>query len=111
MARVFISAAFSLQMLSPEAAHRVEIYPMSVASVRHFWEDQVEVVSAVGHADTAAVVADMLGFEVPAQRISIHLEPGDLLIVAQLYGGRLPEGATSLPEGFDLRFVGVQVES
>lgn len=107
---VYISAAFSLQMMSADETHRVETYPMTADSVRYFFAEH-EVVSAIGHSDTAAVVSDLLGVEVPAQRISVHLEPGDLLIVAQLYGGRLPEGATKLPEGFDLRFVGVEVES
>ena len=111
MARVFIAAAFSLQMLDLDAGHSIKTWPMTIGSVREFWRDRVPVVSAIGHADTARVVSDLLGFEVPAQRISVALEPGDVLVVAQLIGGRLPEGATTLPEGFKLRFVGVKVES
>lgn len=109
--KVFISNAFSLQMMSADEPHQIKTWPMTIGSVREFWRDRVPVVSAIGHADTARVVSDMLGVEVPAQRIALKLEPGDMLIVAQIFGGRLPEGATSLPEGFDLRFVGVKVES
>jgi len=108
---VYISTALSLQMLTTDASHDIHIYPMTVGQVREFYRDHVPVVSAVGHADTAQVVSDLLGVEVPYQRISLHLEPGDLLVVAQLIGGRLPEGSTTLPEGFELRFMGVQVKS
>ena len=55
-------------------------------------------VSYVGHADTAAVLG------VPYNRSSLTLHPGDTLYVAQLVGGRLPEGATTIPEGFSFRF-------
>lgn len=111
MAKVFIGNAFSLQMMSADESHQIKTWPMTIGAVREFHRDHVQFISAVGHADTARVVSDLLGFEVPAQRISVSLEPGDMLIVAQIFGGRLPEGATSLPEGFDLRFVGVKVES
>lgn len=68
-----------------------------------------EAVSAVGHPDTAAVISDLLGKEVPANRISISLEKGDVLYVAQLLGGRLPEGCKSLPEGFQMKFYKVTI--
>ena len=110
-ARIFISNAFSLQMLSMDASHDIHTFPMTIGAVRELDRDRAQITSAIGHPDTARVVSDMLGFKVPAQRINISLEPGDLLVVAQLIGGRLPEGATSLPEGFELRFVGVQVKS
>lgn len=60
--------------------------------------------SAVGHADTAAV----LGVE--ANRVSIKLEDGVELLVAQLQGGRLPEGSTTLPEGFAFSWVRVYLD-
>ena len=85
---IYMGNAFSLQMMSADEPHQIRTWPMTIGSVREFWRDRVPVVSAIGHADTAR-----------------------MLIVAQIFGGRLPEGATSLPEGFDLRFVGVKVES
>ena len=56
-------------------------------------------VSAIGHADTAAVLG------VPMNRINVSLAVGDEFYVAQLVGGRLPEGATRLPEGFSFKFI------
>jgi hypothetical protein len=60
-------------------------------------------VSCVGHADTAAVLG------VPMARISVTLQPGDVLYVAQLRGGRLPEGCVTLPEGFGFDWIRVEV--
>ena len=60
--------------------------------------------SAIGHADTAAVLG------VPMNRINVKLNSGDVAFVAQLVGGRLPEGSTSLPEGFKFKFIKVTVE-
>lgn len=60
-------------------------------------------VSAIGHTDTAKV----LGVE--PNRINVHLSKGDVAYVAQLQGGRLPEGATTLPDGFSFKFIKVTV--
>ena len=66
-------------------------------------EDGVE--STVGHKDVANVMSVMLGIEVPWNRISLRLKKGDVLIWAQMVGPRLPEGATSLPEGTTLEWM------
>lgn len=55
--------------------------------------------SAIGHADTAKV----LGVEM--NRINVKLNKGDSIIIAQLMDGRLPEGSTTLPEGFAFKFI------
>ena len=60
--------------------------------------DLAGLTSAVGHADTAAV----LGVEYA--RINLALKKGDTLIIAMLTGGRLPEGCTTLPDGFSFKF-------
>ena len=70
---------------------------------------EAETISAVGHPDTASVISNIIGKEVPANRISISLEKGDVLYVAQLLGGRLPEGCKSLPEGFQMKFYKVTI--
>lgn len=61
--------------------------------------------SAIGHADTAAVLADILGVTVPTNRVTLPLdqEAGDV-VVAQYNGPRLPEGATTLPAGATITF-------
>ena len=60
-------------------------------------------ISAVGHADTARV----LGVEM--NRVNVTLKKGDVAFVAQLQGGRLPEGSTTLPKGFGFKFIKVEV--
>jgi hypothetical protein len=61
-------------------------------------------ISAVGHSDTAKV----LGVE--CNRVNVHLSKGDVAYVAQLMGGRLPEGSTTLPKGFTFKFIKVEVK-
>ena len=65
--------------------------------------------SGVGHPDTAAVISTLLGKEVVPNRVNIQLTQGDVLIVAQYTGPRLPEGATELPEGATIKFWRVEV--
>lgn len=64
-----------------------------------------DVVSAVGHADTANVLS------VPYNRINVKLTPGDIAYLAQLQGGRLPEGCTTLPEGFSFKFWKITIQN
>ncbi len=61
--------------------------------------------SAIGHADTAKVVGTLLGVEVAMNRINVSLTAETELYVAQVVGGRLPEGCTTLPEGIAIKFV------
>lgn len=86
--------SFSLQMLDsfPASVDFEEIGEREFNDLRPFLK------SAIGHTDTATVLG------VQANRISIGLKPGEEFIVAQLQGGRLPEGTTSLPNGFSFRF-------
>ena len=89
----FLLNAFSLQMLEGDAVVRfteVNSLPEGLTS-------------AVGHQDTATVLG------VPMNRVNVSLTKGDVAFVAQLQGGRLPEGSTTLPEGFTFKFVKVEV--
>ena len=63
-----------------------------------------DLTSAIGHQDTANVLG------VQMNRVNVHLSKGDTAYVAQLQGGRLPEGTTTLPDGFSFKFVKVTVE-
>lgn len=95
----YLVNAFSLQMVESSMLSHVRFCEVERP------ESFDDYTSAIGHADTAAV----LGVEM--NRISISLKKGDELLVAQLVGGRLPEGSTSLPEGFEFKFVRVWIES
>jgi len=98
----FLANAFSLQMLKalPAQVSVCEVEPADVPA---------DAVSVIGHADTAAVVSSILGRDVPFNRASISLGAGDTLYVFQLFGGRLPEGSTTLPDGFSYKFLKVTV--
>lgn len=98
----YLGNAFSLQMIDLSKEATINVQPIS--SIEGDFE------SVVGHQDTAVVLSNLLGKEVAFARKSIKLLPGDVLIVAQITGGRLPEGSTTLPEGFAFTFVKVTVE-
>ena len=95
----YVSNAFSLQMVARENLTSVGIYPAPAPTA----EELTQRTSIVGHADIAAVIG------VPMNRASVQLKRGDTLLVAQLMGGRLPEGSKTLPEGFQLDWIMVTV--
>jgi len=90
MSVTYLSNAFSLQM---QGSFFAETTPISIGDVPR------DVCSIVGHADVAAVMSNLLGFAVPVNRVSVSLQPGDILYVGQYIGPRLPEGTTKLPQG------------
>lgn len=94
----YIGNAFSLQMVTLNECHKLSIEPISSLP-----KESENCISVVGHPDTAAVLG------VTFNRANVKLQKGDVLYVAQLVGGRLPEGATALPEGFSFTFVKVEV--
>ena len=93
MKEVYLLNAFSLQMLQGDATVRFTEVPKLPEGLT----------SAIGHADTARVLG------VPMNRVNVTLRKGDVAYVAQLQGGRLPEGSTTLPEGFTFKYVKVEV--
>lgn len=103
----YLGNAFSLQMLSLEGESLVSIKTLTKEEFKK--ELKGDFVSVVGHADTAQVLTDELGLKIETNRISVNLEKGDVLLVAQLVGGRLPEGATTLPEGFAFKYLKVEL--
>ena len=93
MKTVFLLNAFSLQMLDGDATVKFTEVPKLPEGL----------ISAIGHQDTANVLG------VPMNRVNVTLRKGAVAYVAQLQGGRLPEGATTLPEGFQFKFIKVEV--
>ena len=105
----FICNSFSLQMLPDNFGTGIEgigPHPFDMLSVESISPEDIpeDTVSAIGHADTAKVLSGVLGREIEANRINVSLDRDSVLYVAQLVGGRLPEGATTLPEGALFRF-------
>jgi hypothetical protein len=64
--------------------------------------------SAVGHPDTARILGQELGIELPMNRTTVRLAGGHVL-VGQYSGERLPEGVTRLPEGAAIRWFKVSI--
>ena len=104
MKNTYLGNAFSLQMLDVTSVNHLTVTPVAVSEVA-----SSGFTSVVGHPDTANVLADMLGTSVPFNRVNMHLERGDVLYVGQVVGGRLPEGAVELPEGFSIKFLKVEI--
>jgi hypothetical protein len=101
----FLSNAFSLNMLLETGTFSLlRVKPVAPSDIPR------DVMSCIGHADTATVVSKILGFEVPVNRVNLQLGVEDTLYVAQYRGPRLPEGATELPEGATLEFLQVTIK-
>lgn len=101
--KVFIGNAFSLQMVADNAIIcKVEVAPKEIPE---------GAVSIIGHADTATVVGSILGRDIPHNRASVMLSDEDVLYVAQVVGGRLPEGATTIPDGMEIKFYRITVRT
>ena len=101
--KIIISNAFSLSMLdraeqTDQVWHR---YPKPCENPVEFLtqasQHSVEIRSVVGHVDTAALFSKLLDREIAMNRESVKLVKGDILLVGQYIGPRLPEGATELP--------------
>lgn len=94
MKPIYLLNAFSLQMLSS--------FPVQITFVE-VPELPEGLTSAIGHQDTAKVLG------VDCNRIAVTLQRGDVAYVAQLIGGRLPEGCTTLPKGYQFKFIKILV--
>ena len=103
---MYLLNAFSLNMLDGNANVIVRQVTQAVAASL-----AANCTSAVGHADTAAVFSNVLGVEIPCNRATVALKEGDVALVGQYRGPRLPEGATSLPEGATIKWVVVGVNA
>ena len=103
-----IANAFSIAMLptreittaffaGPRSAERIKTWLAD--NVTRYTGKPATLESVIGHADTAKLISSQLGVDLPANRVSVKLELGEQMIVAQYSGPRLPEGTTELPEG------------
>lgn len=101
--------AFSIQMIASLNEASVSFKKITAEQAKNLLAGG-EVDSYVGHADTAVVISGILGIEVPACRRFGTLVPGEVAIVAQVVGGRLPEGCTTIPEGMAIQFFQVTVQ-
>jgi hypothetical protein len=104
-----IANAFSISMLPTERVTTAAFAgPRNAYQIKKYLdlnlrpgglEGYEELESVIGHADTAAIVSAELGVNLSMNRQSVKLHLGEVMIVAQYSGPRLPEGTTTLPEG------------
>ena len=93
----YVSNAFSLGMLPLGSTKECDVLELDSRP------DLTGYTSVVGHADTAVI----LGLDFNRQ--TVKLAAGDVLIVAQYDGPRLPEGSTKLPDGASFRWFQVRL--
>jgi hypothetical protein len=102
---IYIGNAFSLNMLP------ADLLPATI-SVQEVMLEEVasaapEATSAIGHQSLINILRSKFGLNIEANRISVSLSGEDVLYVVQYIGPRLPEGATTLPEGAQIKFLKV----
>ncbi len=103
MKRIIICNAFSVNMLGRQRGEQnIHATPIGAdqarAMLRLFSKDNIPISSCVGHVDIAGIMSVILNFDIPFNRETIQVIPGDLIILGQYTGPRLPEGMTYLPE-------------
>ncbi len=112
--RITLVNAFSLNMLSVKTVATVSIQRIA-QTPEDFILSNCLVQNAIGHPDTDRVIRGMLengGCYCPVgQRANVTLtgDPDECLLVAQYIGPRLPEGATTLPEGAKIEWLVVRL--
>jgi hypothetical protein len=119
---MYLVNAFSLNMLSGDNV-TITIRKLTVDEAKELLAPDgrlaSNVVIAIGHADTAAIVGNLLGLpeediarmvEAAKTRPTVKMTSSDKAVVAQYIGPRLPEGATKLPEGARVEFFLVTLE-
>lgn len=100
-----LTEEFTLDMLDLTTKNTIKITPVSPSEVRI-----VGFRSAVRSQASAKVLSTILGVTVSVapDKINLYDQEWNTLYVAKLSGGRLPEGATRLPEGFTYSFFRVE---
>lgn len=102
---MLLANAFSLNMLPLTQPLSARMTPLTLEEARAIFAAEC-LESAVGHATTAAILSQLLDREVPVARQTITFpDHGGALVVAQYTGPRLPEGATTLPDGAQITWV------
>ena len=99
--------AFSLAMLPQLSGVSVSVTEITLAQAQGLAEQGLQ--SYVGHAAACSLFTALLGVPVAENRVSSKLACGEVALVGQYTGPRLPEGATTLPEGAAIAWCLVRV--
>ena len=108
---MFITTAFSINMLPLDGRHTTMNFygPLTADEFKAYMQKAgVELESAIGHANTAAVISGQLGITLPINRVDVQMglmgNQESSIAVAQYTGPRLSEGAIELPEGAQITY-------
>lgn len=102
---LYVGNAFSLQMLDVKDKCAVGIDKLTKQNAKKILKlYEKELKSVIGHQDLANILKEELEMDFEVNRESIKLTLKDMLLVAQVVGGRLPEGTTKLPEGVKIEY-------
>lgn len=105
---IYLSNDFSLSMIANLGHCKLDI-TSNICNYQQMVEE-LNPTSIVDHQDTANLFSNLLGIDVPINRVSVTLEKGDILIVGQYTGPRLPEGTSVLPEGASINWMCVEIQ-
>ena len=86
---LYLANAFSLGMLENPQEVTIYVTEIDIEQVKELLANGFT--SAIGHESTAAILSNILGIQVPVNRVPIKAKHGDDIIVFQLLQ-RLPEG-------------------
>jgi len=87
MTKVILVNAFSINMIQKFPA-KVIIGEVSEEWVKELVRIGAQIESYIGHESTAQILTERLGTEVAFNRANLVLEPGRIILVAQLGGPR-----------------------
>jgi len=108
---IYLANALSINMFSHfTKPFKLNIKPISTAEASTILKS-TKFTSAIGHADIANILTNILGVNVTPNRITLNINPGDTLIIAQYIGPRLPEGTTELPVNATIKFYLITIEA
>ena len=97
----YVGSAFSFQMLKGKEGGLT----WREISKSKFQKEVVDAKSCVGNTD----ISNILGLEY--NREPICLKDRDILYLCQLYGKKLPIGATELPKGCNFNYIEVKINN
>jgi len=102
----FIANAFSVNMLQTSDT---TVRFTDIEDVEEAAQFALTAKSVVGHDTTAIIFSTILGVDVPCNRATVSLRPGDAVLLGQYSGARLDPNTTTLPEGAKIRWVKVRI--
>jgi len=106
MNKIYLLNAFSFNLIDWAETNRakIQVQKLTLEQTKEILEKE-NVVSYVGHKETASILTGLLGREIPCQRATVTLQHWNQAIIAQYIGPRLPEGTTQLPPGAEIIFL------